>query len=204
MIPGTSTHIRLEWRDPTTDRLGRRANQARTTSGAVVQRTPTRGCPDRRGRGNPALATPPARAMSSRTRNVTSTSAAPRPPGGTSQPEVTGVDLYWLPLGAGGHSVRLNGIMYEAVIARLERRRRYDLYHSALEISVANGRFVIEMTPVRAADGAERDVVAPVPWAPVGQDGFASFATRSGAGATALSPTWPRQWTAPAASSAIQ
>jgi hypothetical protein len=73
---------------------------------------------------------------------------------------VTGVNLYWLPLGAGGHSVRLNGIMYEAVIARLERRRRYDLYHSALEISVPDGRFVIEMTPVRAADGAERDVVA--------------------------------------------
>jgi hypothetical protein len=71
-----------------------------------------------------------------------------------------GVDLYWLPLGAGGHSVRLNGIVYEALIARLERRRRCDLYHSALEIRVPDGRFVIEMTPVRAAEGAERDVVA--------------------------------------------
>ncbi len=28
-----------------------------------------------------------------------------------------GVDLYWLPLGAGGHSVRLNGRVYEAVAA---------------------------------------------------------------------------------------
>ena len=72
----------------------------------------------------------------------------------------TGVDLYWLPLGAGGHFVRLNGIAYEALMALLERRRRYDLYHSALEIRVPDGRFVIEMTPVRAADGAERDVVA--------------------------------------------
>jgi hypothetical protein len=71
-----------------------------------------------------------------------------------------GVDLYWLPLGAGGHSVRLNGLVYEALVAQLERRRRCDLYHSALEISVPGGRFVIEMTPVRAADGAERDVVA--------------------------------------------
>jgi hypothetical protein len=74
--------------------------------------------------------------------------------------QLVGVDLYWLPLGAGGHSVRVNGILYEALVARLERRRRYDLYHSALEVGVPDGRFVIEMTPVRAADGAERDVVA--------------------------------------------
>ena len=33
-----------------------------------------------------------------------------------------GVDLYWLPLGAGGDSVRLNGRLVEAVAARLERR----------------------------------------------------------------------------------
>src|SRR5205807_9219102 len=42
------------------------------------------------------------------------------------------VDLYWLPLGAGGHSVRLNGRIFEAVAARLERRSPCDLYHSAL------------------------------------------------------------------------
>jgi hypothetical protein len=44
------------------------------------------------------------------------------------------VDLYWLPLGAGGHSVRFNGLLYEAISALVERRPRYDLYHSALEI----------------------------------------------------------------------
>lgn len=43
------------------------------------------------------------------------------------------VDLYWLPLGAGGHSVRLNGRVYEAIAARLERRPSCDLYHSALD-----------------------------------------------------------------------
>jgi hypothetical protein len=42
------------------------------------------------------------------------------------------VDLYWLPLGAGGHFVRLNGRIYEAPVARLQRRPAYDLYHSAL------------------------------------------------------------------------
>jgi hypothetical protein len=71
-----------------------------------------------------------------------------------------GVDLLWLPLGAGGHSVRFNGIAYEAVLARLQRRAACDLYHSALEVHVPDGRFVIEMTPVRAADGAERQVAA--------------------------------------------
>ena len=35
---------------------------------------------------------------------------------------LAGVDLYWLPLGAGGHSVRLNGRVFEAVAARLARR----------------------------------------------------------------------------------
>jgi hypothetical protein len=33
-----------------------------------------------------------------------------------------GADLYWLPLGAGGHSVRLNGRAYEAVVAASQRR----------------------------------------------------------------------------------
>jgi hypothetical protein len=69
------------------------------------------------------------------------------------------VDLYWLPLGAGGHSVRLNGRVFEAVAARLERRPRCDLYHSALEVNVPEGRFVIEQAPARGG-GAERGVVA--------------------------------------------
>lgn len=71
-----------------------------------------------------------------------------------------GVDLYWLPLGAGGHSVRLNGLAFEAVVARLERRPPRDLYHSALEVRAPSGRFVIEQAPVRDNDGAERGVVA--------------------------------------------
>jgi hypothetical protein len=34
------------------------------------------------------------------------------------------VDLYWLPLGAGGHCVRANGRAFEALAARLQHRRR--------------------------------------------------------------------------------
>jgi hypothetical protein len=70
-----------------------------------------------------------------------------------------GVDLYWLPLGAGGHSVRLNGRVFEAVVARLDRRPTCDLYHSALEVRVPGGRYVIEMAPVRDGKGLERGVV---------------------------------------------
>ena len=71
----------------------------------------------------------------------------------------SGVDLYWLPLGAGGHSVRLNGRVFEAVAARLQRRARCDLYHSALAVTVPEGRFVVEQAPA-GANGAARGVVA--------------------------------------------
>jgi hypothetical protein len=76
-----------------------------------------------------------------------------------SVPSRGAIDLYWLPLGAGGHSVRLNGILYEALAARLGRRPVCDLYHSALEVEVPEGRFVIESAPIRASDGPERGVV---------------------------------------------
>jgi hypothetical protein len=72
----------------------------------------------------------------------------------------TSVDLYWLPLGAGGHSVRLNGRVFEAVVARREKRVTYDLYHSALVVQVPEGRFVIEQAPVRDGNGSSRGVVA--------------------------------------------
>src|SRR2546425_11430212 len=70
------------------------------------------------------------------------------------------VDLYWLPLGAGGHSVRLNGRIFEAVAARLGRRPPCDLYHSALVVHVPGGRFVIEQAPIPDGHGAQRGVVA--------------------------------------------
>lgn len=69
-----------------------------------------------------------------------------------------GIDLYWLPLGAGGNFVRTNGRIYEAISARLQRRTPCDLYHSGLEIVVPEGRYVVEQTPA-GARGAERGVV---------------------------------------------
>jgi hypothetical protein len=73
------------------------------------------------------------------------------------------IDLFWLPLGAGGHSVRWNGRVFEAAMARLERRPVCDLYHSALEVRVPEGTFVIEMTPIRDDNGAQRGVVGEGP-----------------------------------------
>ena len=70
------------------------------------------------------------------------------------------IDLYWLPLGAGGHSVRLNGQVYEALAARIGGRPPCELYHSALKVRLPEGRFVIETAPLRESDGPERGVVA--------------------------------------------
>lgn len=73
------------------------------------------------------------------------------------------VHLYWLPLGAGGHFVRLNGRIYEAVAARLQRRPACDLYHSALQLELSEGKYVIEQAPVHDWSGSERGVVAEGP-----------------------------------------
>ena len=73
------------------------------------------------------------------------------------------VDLYWLPLGAGGVSVRLNGRVYEATTARLARRAALALYHSALVVRIAGERFVVEVAPIPDGDGATRGVVAEGP-----------------------------------------
>jgi hypothetical protein len=69
------------------------------------------------------------------------------------------VDLYWIPLGAGQHVVRLTGRLFEAVSARVQRRRPCDLYHSALMVVAHEGRFVIEQTPIPDTHGDRRGVV---------------------------------------------
>jgi hypothetical protein len=73
------------------------------------------------------------------------------------------VDLFWLPLGAGGRCVRLNGRAFEAVVARREHRSAADLYHSALEVRLGTDRWVVEMAPVWNTPDPERGVVAEGP-----------------------------------------
>jgi hypothetical protein len=73
------------------------------------------------------------------------------------------VVLYWIPLGAGAHVVRLCGKLYEAIAALAERRPRRDLYHSGLEVRLPEGRYVIESAPIRDERGRSRGVVAEGP-----------------------------------------
>ena len=54
----------------------------------------------------------------------------------------------------------MNGRIFEAVVARLEKRPTKDLYHSALVVKVPETEFVIEQAPVRDGGGALRGVVA--------------------------------------------
>jgi hypothetical protein len=95
-----------------------------------------------------------------------------------------GIDLYWLPLGAGGHSVRLNGRLFEAGAARLGRRAPCDLYHSALEVCAPEGRFVVEQArPSATVTGARVASLPKARSAAATPGAFGSSATRCAAGA---------------------
>ena len=74
-------------------------------------------------------------------------------------PATASVDLFWLPLGAGGHCVRLNGRVFEGFAAHREHRARRALYHSALRVTVLGASYVIEMAPVWNTPDPERGSV---------------------------------------------
>ena len=73
------------------------------------------------------------------------------------------VDLYWLPLGAGGHFVRWNGRLYEWLSARRQHRAAVDLYHCGLVLSLDNVTYAVEMGPVWNVSDADRGVLAEGP-----------------------------------------
>ncbi|PKQ26546.1 MAG: hypothetical protein CVT64_05640 [Actinobacteria bacterium HGW-Actinobacteria-4] len=83
------------------------------------------------------------------------------------------VNLYWIPLGAGGNGfVRTNGRLYEALAARRDRRTPLALYHSALTVELEGHAFVIENAwPSPDADTSSRGVVVEGPV-------FATWASR--------------------------
>lgn len=75
-----------------------------------------------------------------------------------------GIDLWWIPLGAGGHFVRINGMIYERLRSWREGRAPLDLYHTALVVTVPEGRFVIEDAwPIPDERGASRGAVVEGP-----------------------------------------
>jgi hypothetical protein len=80
------------------------------------------------------------------------------------RPASASIELYWLPLGAGGWFVRLNGRIWEAIHAHLDHRRPCNLYHSALVVRVPEGRFVVENCwPIPDSDGPSRGVLVEGP-----------------------------------------
>ena len=83
-----------------------------------------------------------------------------------------GIDLYWLPLGAGGWFVRFNGRVYERIKAAADGRAPRDLYHTALRVTVPEGGFVIENAwPIPDGNGPSRGVTVegPVGSRPLGR-----------------------------------
>jgi hypothetical protein len=75
------------------------------------------------------------------------------------------IDLFWIPLGAGGNGfVRFNGRVYEATKARIERREPLALYHTALEVRTRTERFIVENAwPSPDANTSTRGVVVEGP-----------------------------------------
>lgn len=75
---------------------------------------------------------------------------------------LAGIDLYWIPLGAGagGWCVRGSGRLYEIVAAIHQHRRPADLYHSALIVHLDGHDHAIEMAPVWVTGDSDRGVVS--------------------------------------------
>ena len=76
-----------------------------------------------------------------------------------------GIELYWLPVGAGEPTglVRLSSRVYEAMSARRHGRVPQPLFHAALRIVTDETEIVVEMAPVWASAARERGVVAEGP-----------------------------------------
>lgn len=70
------------------------------------------------------------------------------------------VDLYWLPLGAGGRLVRRCGALYERVSAGRAHRPVADLLHAALLVRCDQRTYAVEMGPVWNVPRVDRGVVA--------------------------------------------
>ncbi|MFW2383797.1 MAG: hypothetical protein ACN4GZ_18745 [Acidimicrobiales bacterium] len=76
-----------------------------------------------------------------------------------------GLDLYWIPLGAGDRPgqgvVRFFGRAFETVTAIVGRRERCELFHAALVARFDNETVVVEVAPVPDDNGRDaRGVVA--------------------------------------------
>ena len=94
------------------------------------------------------------------------------------------VDLFWLPLGAGGHVVRWNGRVYEWLSARRQHRAALDLYHAGLMLHFGDITYAVEMGPVWNVSADDRGVVreGPVGARWLGRFGIFRYEVRCWAG----------------------
>ena len=68
-------------------------------------------------------------------------------------------ELWWLPVGAGGHLAMHTSRWWEVVQAHREHRACQPLFHAALELFVDEHRYVIEMTPAWGQPATARGIV---------------------------------------------
>jgi hypothetical protein len=73
------------------------------------------------------------------------------------------VELFWIPLGAGGHFVAVNGRAYEALRSRIEHRPVARLVHAALLVRCEGKPLGIEQAPAWGPAPPDRRVVAEGP-----------------------------------------
>lgn len=73
------------------------------------------------------------------------------------------VDLYWLPLGAGGWFVRSNGRIFEWLSAHRDHRQALALFHTGLVVRSGETSYAVEMGPVWNVPEANRGVVCEGP-----------------------------------------
>ncbi len=103
------------------------------------------------------------------------------------------VDLYWLPLGAGGRVVRWCGRLYESWAAWREHRDRAALFHAGLMLRLDDTAFAVEMGPVWNVTEPDRGVLLEGPSARGGSAVSGLPATRCGAGRAATFPDLARR-----------
>lgn len=72
----------------------------------------------------------------------------------------TRAELWWLPVGAGGHVVVHTSRWWERLQARREHRVPEPLLHAALEVYTDSCRYVVEMTPAWGQPAEARGVLA--------------------------------------------
>jgi hypothetical protein len=86
-------------------------------------------------------------------------------------PSGAGIDLYWIPLGAGSRVVPRCGRAFERLVALREHRPPRPLFHAALEVTLDGVRHAIEMGPAWGAADPGRRVVrrGPVGLRPLGR-----------------------------------